>query len=246
MTKYSFTRLARYLSNEARAYAHYVLHDETAYKYEKSDALTYGKVAHAMIAGIDGDVTDDDLKSMCVRGNKELGLKKTFSTIMDAVGVASKLREDLLGTSYHSEVKIEHEAFEGRIDTLSDDAIIDYKFVAVPNFNRVWNGERFDDWIYNTHYEMQAWIYMATQPQVENYYIVAIDKKSLNYRVYDMSKVAANGDLADMITDLYNRVEKIEAGEIEPVFIDDNSEWSQKHIMQQGLKKIVYEFDGKL
>ncbi|MGH5287488.1 hypothetical protein ACRFHR_27855, partial [Klebsiella pneumoniae] len=69
--------------------------------------------------------------------------------------------------------------------------------------------------------EMQAWSDVANQPQVKNYYIVAIDKKSLNYRVYDMSKVAANGDLADMIVDLYNRVKKIEAGEIEPVFVDD-------------------------
>ena len=62
MTAYSFTRISRYLENEARAYAHYVLHDPTAYDTEPNDALVYGKVARAELAREEAGLVADDKK----------------------------------------------------------------------------------------------------------------------------------------------------------------------------------------
>ena len=48
----SYTKLSRYISNPARAYAHYVKHDATAYPIDNQEALIYGRILHDKIAGL--------------------------------------------------------------------------------------------------------------------------------------------------------------------------------------------------
>lgn len=248
MTKYSFTHIARYLDNEARAYAHYVKHDEMAYDLGTSDALIYGKVAHAILADEEPDLSDDEVKAMFLRGKPENGLKKVFNSYRAATEIASRLRQELVGTEFETEKDFENDIFKGRVDTITDDTVIDFKFVAVKNFDKEWNGVRYDDWIYSTHYLLQAFIYLNMTGR-RNYYIVAIDKNSLSHRVYDLSKVISNFEMGDAVQATLTRIEQIESGEIEPEFKNDGSEWSRNYLMNKPFEKsdiVGVDFDGLL
>ena len=73
----------------------------------------------------------------------------------------------------------------------------------------------------------------------EHYYIVAIDKTSLNYRVYDVANVKYSQDMIESLQAEVNRIEDIESGKIEPVFKNDLSEWSIKKMHSQPIEIVV-------
>lgn len=235
MTAYSFTRISRYLDNEARAYAHYVLHDSTAYDTEPNDALVYGKIAHAELAGEEPELTEDEKKSVYRRGIEEAGVKVAFKTLNSSIELAKHIRGSIIHDDFKTEQSANNGVFEGRFDLISDDAILDYKFVTVKDFDKVWGPNGYDDWIYSTHYLTQALIYLNLADR-EHYYIVAIDKSSLNYRVYDVANVKFNQDMISALQEEVSRIESIELGEIEPVFTNDLSEWSINKMRQQPIK----------
>lgn len=238
MSKYSFTRISRYIDNEARAYAHYVLNDPTAYDTKPNDALVYGKIAHAELAGEEPELTEDEKKSVYRRGIEEAGVKVAFKTLNSSIELAKHIRSSIIHGSFKTEQNAYNGLFEGRFDLISDDAILDYKFVSVKNFDKVWGPNGYDDWIYSTHYLTQALIYLNMADR-EHYYIVAIDKASLNYRVYDVANVKYNMDMIESLQDEVNRIEDIESGIIKPVFKNDLSEWSIKKMHSQPIDIVV-------
>jgi len=238
MTSYSFTRISRYLDNEARAYAHYVLHDETAYDTKPNDALVYGKIAHAELAGEKPQLTEDEQKSVYRRGIEEAGVKVAFKTLISSIELAKHIRSSIIHGDFKTEQKADNGVFEGRFDLISDDAILDYKFVTVKNFDKVWGPNGYDDWIYSTHYLTQALIYLNLADR-EHYYIVAIDKGSLNYRVYDVANVKYSQDMIEALQAEVSRIERIESGEVEPVFKNDLSDWSIDKMHSQPIDIVV-------
>ena len=238
MTSYSFTRISRYLDNEARAYAHYVLHDPTAYDTKPNDALVYGKIAHAELAGEEPELTEDEKKSVYRRGIEEAGVKAAFHTLNSAIELAKHIRSSIIHGEFETEKRADNGGFEGRFDLISDDAILDYKFVTVKDFDKVWGPNGYDDWIYSTHYMTQALIYLNLADR-EHYYIVAIDKSSLNYRVYDVANVKYNQDMIEALQAEVNRIEDIESGKIEPEFKNDLSEWSIEKMHSQPIDIVV-------
>lgn len=238
MTSYSFTRISRYLENEARAYAHYVLKDPTAYDNEPNDALVYGKIAHAELAGEKPELTEDEQKSVYRRGFEEAGVKVTFKTLISSIELAKHISGSIIQGDFKTEQKANNGVFEGRFDLISDDAILDYKFVTVKDFSKVWGPNGYDDWIYSTHYLMQALIYLNMADR-EHYYIVAIDKASLNYRVYDVVNVKYSQAMIESLQAEVNRIEDIESGNTEPEFKNDLSDWSIKKMHSQPIDIIV-------
>lgn len=238
MTSYSFTRISRYLENEARAYAHYVLHDPTAYDTKPNDALVYGKIAHAELAGEEPELTEDEKKSVYRRGIEEAGVKVAFKTLDSSIALAKHIRSSIIHGDFKTEQKADNGVFEGRFDLISDDALLDYKFVTVKNFDKVWGPNGYDDWIYSTHYLTQALIYLNLADR-EHYYIVAIDKGSLNYRVYDVANVKYSQDMIESLQAEVSRIERIESGEVEPEFKNDLSDWSINKMHSQPVKIVV-------
>lgn len=238
MTSYSFTRISRYLENEARAYAHYVLHDETAYDTQPIDALVYGKIAHAELAGEEPELTEDEKKSVYRRGIEEAGVKVAFKTLSSSIALAKHIRSVIINGDFKTEQKADNGVFKGRFDLISDDAIIDYKFVTVKDFDKVWGPNGYDDWIYSTHYLTQALIYLNMADR-EHYYIVAIDKSSLNYRVYDVANVKYSQDMIESLQNEINRIEDIESGNVQPTFTNDLSAWSIKKMHSQPIDIVV-------
>ena len=238
MTAYSFTRISRYLDNEARAYAHYVLHDPTAYDTEPNDALVYGKIAHAELAGEEPELTEDEKKSVYRRGIEEAGVKVAFKTLNSSIELAKHIRGSIIHGEFETEKHTENSVFQGRFDLISDDAILDYKFVTVKDFDKVWGPHGYDDWIYSTHYLTQALIYLNLADR-EHYYIVAIDKSSLNYRVYDVANVKYNQDMIEALQNEINRIEYIESGKTDPEFKNDLSAWSIEKMHSQPVEIVV-------
>lgn len=238
MTSYSFTRISRYLDNEARAYAHYVLHDPTAYDTKPNDALVYGKIAHAELAGEEPELTEDERKSVYRRGIEEAGVKSAFKTLSSSIELAKHIRSSIIHGDFKTEQKADNGVFEGRFDLIGDEAILDYKFVTVKDFDKVWGSNGYADWIYSTHYLTQALIYLNMADR-EHYYIVAIDKASLNYRIYDVADVKYNEDMIYALQAEVNRIEDIESGKIEPEFKNDLSEWSIKKMLSQPIDIVV-------
>jgi len=238
MTSYSFTRISRYLNNEARAYAHYVLHDPTAYDTEPNDALVYGKIAHAELAGEEPELTEDEKKSVYRRGIEEAGVKAAFKTLNSSIELAKHIRRSIIRGRFKTEQNADNGVFKGRFDLISDGAILDYKFVTVKDFDKVWGPNGYDDWIYSTHYLTQALIYLNMADR-ERYYIVAVDKSSLNYRVYDVANVKYSQDMIESLQGEINRIENIESGKTEPVFKNDLSAWSIKKMHGQPIDIIV-------
>ena len=238
MSKYSFTRISRYLDNEARAYAHYVLNDPTAYDNKPNDALVYGKIAHAELAGEDPELTEEERKSVYRRGIEEAGVKVAFKTLNSSIELAKHIRGSIIHGGFKTEQNAYNGLFEGRFDLISDDAILDYKFVTVKDFDKVWGPNGYDDWIYSTHYLTQALIYLNMADR-EHYYIVAIDKGSLNYRVYDVANVKYSQDMIEALQAEVNRIEDIESGISEPMFKNDLSDWSIKKMHGQPIDIVV-------
>lgn len=238
MTAYSFTRISRYLENEARAYAHYVLQDTTAYDTKPNDALVYGKIAHAELAGEEPELTEYEKKSVYRRGIEEAGVKVAFETLDSSIELAKRIRSSIIHGNFETEQKANNGVFEGRFDLISDDALLDYKFVTVRDFDKVWGPNGYDDWIYSTHYLTQALIYLNLADR-EHYYIVAIDKGSLNYRVYDVANVKYSQDMIEALQAEVSRIERIESGEVEPVFKNDLSEWSINKMHSQPVDIVV-------
>lgn len=238
MSKYSFTRISRYIDNEARAYAHYVLNDPTAYDTKPNDALVYGKIAHAELAGEEPELTEDEKKSVYRRGIEEAGVKVAFKTLNSSIELAKHIRSSIIHGSFKTEQNAYNGLFEGRFDLISDDAILDYKFVTVRDFDKVWGPNGYDDWIYSTHYLTQALIYLNMADR-EHYYIVAIDKNSLNYRVYDVADVKYSQDMIEALQAEVNRIEDIESGITEPIFKNDLSDWSIKKMHSQPIDIVV-------
>lgn len=246
MTSYSFTRISRYLDNEARAYAHYVLHDPTAYDNKPNDALVYGKIAHAELAGEEPELTEDERNSVYRRGIEEAGVKVAFKTLNRSIELAKHIRSVIIHGDFKTEQSADNGVFEGRFDLISDDAILDYKFVTVKDFDKVWGPNGYDDWIYSTHYLTQALIYLNLADR-EHYYIVAIDKSSLNYRVYDVVNVKYNQDMIEALQAEVSRIEDIESGNVQPTFTNDLSEWSIEKMRSQPIDIVVPDMlDGSL
>ena len=73
----------------------------------------------------------------------------------------------------------------------------------------------------------------------EHYYIVAIDKSSLNYRVYDVANVKYSQDMIESLQAEINRIESIESGEVQPTFKNDLSAWSIKKMHSQPIDIVV-------
>ena len=238
MESYSFTRISRYLDNESRAYAHYVLHDSTAYDTKPNDALVYGKIAHAKLAGEEPELTEDEQKSVYRRGIEKAGVKVAFKTLNSSIELAKHIRSSIIHGDFKTEQNADNGVFEGRFDLISDDAILDYKFVTVKDFDKVWGPNGYDDWIYSTHYLTQALIYLNMADR-EHYYIVAIDKSSLNYRVYEVANVKYSQDMIESLQAEVSRIEDIESGDIQPTFTNDLSAWSIKKMHSQPIDIVV-------
>ena len=120
MSKYSFTRISRYLDNESRAYAHYVLNDPTAYDTKPNDALVYGKIAHAELAGEEPELTEDEKKSVYRRGIEEAGVKVAFKTLNSSIEFAKHIRSSIIHGDFKTEQSADNGVFEGRFDLISD------------------------------------------------------------------------------------------------------------------------------
>lgn len=241
----SYTHIARYLENEARAFDYYVDHNQAAYPQGESDALVYGIVAHAQIAGEQPDLPDEALNRQFLRGNPEKGYKAAFKTLDKAVQLAKHIRGEIIHGEFKSEVQAENELFKGRLDTVSDDTIIDYKFVNVSDFDKAWNGQNYDDWIYSTHYLLQAYLYLHLMPR-KHYYIVAINKSNLNFRVYDLSSLQYNLEMEEDLNELLSHIEAIENGSVEPVYVNDGSDWAIEQAKHKPINPVLIDYKNVL
>ena len=190
------------------------------------------------MAGEKPQLTEDEQKSVYRRGIEEAGVKAAFKTLISSIELAKHIRGSIIQGGFKTEQKANNGVFEGRFDLISDNAILDYKFVTVKDFDKVWGPSGYDDWIYSTHYLTQALIYLNMADR-EHYYIVAIDKSSLNYRVYDVVNVKYSQDMIESLQGEVNRIEDIEAGKIEPVFKNDLSDWSINKMHSQPIDIVV-------
>ena len=84
----------------------------------------------------------------------------------------------------------------------------------------------------------QALIYLNLADR-KHYYIVAIDKSSLIYRVYDVVDAKYSQDMIEALQAEVSRIEDIESGKIEPEFKNDLSDWSIKKMHSQPVEIVV-------
>ena len=243
----SYTKLTRYMDNPARAYAHYVKKEPNVYGGD-SDALVFGIMAHAQIAGEEPDLTDKQKKRLYIRGKEDNGLKAIFRPLTGAVSLANDILDKLSLTNLKFEYEANNGELAGRLDVLSDDAIVDWKFVSVRNWEHEYS-ERlhsYGDWINSTHYMTQALMYLTilNDPKIKHYYLVAINKSNLDYRVYDLIDVRENLEMIDELNAAYDQVLKYQNsdGKDLPMY-DDGSDW---YISHKKFEIVKPEIDGGL
>ncbi|WP_333603501.1 PD-(D/E)XK nuclease-like domain-containing protein [Lactobacillus acetotolerans] len=246
---YSYTKLNRYNQNPARAFSWYEGGDKTAYDTKPSEALIFGKIVHAQIAGEMADLNLDEQKALYVRGNPHNGTKAAYKAIGSCVSLAKYILEQLHLNNVKFEQQADNGLLEGRYDVLADNVILDWKFVHVTDWDHTWSDrtKTYGDWIASTSYFMQAFVYMqilGRKPQ--HYYLVAIDKNKLDYRIYDLCEVADNYEMAENLEKLIADIQSYEKGECEPPFVDDRSDWAIRVKNSQPLQIIKPEITGEL
>lgn len=239
----SYTKLSRYIEKPARAYAHYVKHDKTAYPIENQEALVYGRILHDEMAAIDTELSDDEKKIAYKYGDEKRGLKAAFTTIdqvkqsmLDAV---DNLYESIglnLVSTFESEEPFETDIFNGRFDFIDYDnkIIIDWKTVSPrTDFDKAWSDRdgTYTSWIHSTHYDIQAFIYLYAIKEITNtddwrYFVIAATKSDKpRTRVVDMTNVLINFELTDLVDNTLDDIKKYESGKKTPEIINDKSDW---------------------
>lgn len=237
----SYTGLTRFVKNPLRAAAYYFNGDKTAYD-ETSKAMEFGKLVHARLAA-EGDI-EYPIEAYA-RKDRKNGLLKAYSKLESMAELAEKLTDKLVNhdaanknlltvdKGHQRELSVKNDMFHGILDYFNADTqtIIDYKFVNTRGFDHVYSElERtFGDWIYTTLYHVQALVYLnIMQEHYDNltYYIIAIDKDTQDYRIYDLTSVTSNLELIDNVNKLLEYIEKIKNGELIPEEVNDGSNWS--------------------
>lgn len=241
----SYTKLSRYIENPARAYAHYVKHDETAYPIDNQEALVYGRILHDKMAGIDTKLSDDEKKIAYKYGDEKRGLKVAFTNIKKVkqamLDNVDKLYESMsletIGAyNYQTEIEFETDIFNGRFDFIDYDnkIIIDWKTVSPRvDFDKAWSDRdgTYTSWIHSTTYDLQAFIYLySIQQELSQsgwrYFVIAATKSDKpRKRVVDMTNVLSNFELTDLIDNALDDIKQYESGKKKPEIVNDKSDW---------------------
>ena len=244
----SYTKLNRYLSNPARAYANYVKHDGTAYPIDNQEALVYGRILHDKMAGIEVSLSEDEKKIAYKYGKEERGLKSSFESIVDVhASMLDSLHElykhfelDYISINYNSEVEFENDLFNGRYDYVDYDnkIIIDWKTVSPRvDFDKAWSDRdgTYTSWIHSTTYDLQAFIYLySIQQELSQsgwrYFVIAASKSDTpRTRVIEMNNVLQNFELQDLVDNTLSDIKQYESGKKVPEMINDKSDWYEEN-----------------
>jgi len=243
----SYTKLNRYINNPARAYAHYVLKDETAYPIDNQEALVYGRILHDKMAYEETKLSEEEMKIAYKYGKEERGLKATFETIE----IVEQSMFDSLAELYRSlglvfkveadtELPFENDLFNGRYDWVDMDKkiIIDWKTTSPRiDFDKAWSDRdgTYTSWIHSTMYDVQAFIYLYSIMQETGfddwkYYVIAASKSyQPKTRVIDMGGVMNNFELRDLIDNTLQDIDDYETGKKQPPILNDKSDWYEMH-----------------
>lgn len=243
----SYSKLSRYINNPARAYAHYVLKDKTAYPIDNQEALVYGRILHSIMAGEDVDLSDEEKKIAYKYGNEERGLKASFESIKSVEKALMVSKWNLLNSisfensgNYKSELPFENDTFNGRFDFVDyeNKIIIDWKTVSPRiDFDKAWSDRdgTYTSWIHSTMYDIQAFIYLYSIIQETGfndwkYYVIAASKSyQPKTRVIDMDGVMNNFELRDLIENTLQDIDDYETGKKQPPILNDKSDWYETH-----------------
>ena len=244
----SYTKLSRYISNPARAYAHYVNHDVTAYPIDNQEALVYGRILHDKIAGLITVLSDEEKKIAYKYGKEERGLKSSFESIehvktemiFNSHRLYSLLRLDYITTDHFFEVEFKNDLFNGRYDYVDyeNKIIIDWKTVSPRvDFDKAWSDRdgTYTSWIHSTTYDLQAFIYLySIQQELSQsgwrYFVIAASKSNTpRTRVIEMTNVLQNFELQDLVDNTLSDIEKYESGKKIPEMINDKSDWYEEN-----------------
>ena len=244
----SYTKLSRYINNPARAYAHYVKHDVTAYPIENQEALVYGRILHDKIAGIEVSLSEDEKKIAYKYGKEERGLKSSFesmvyvnASMLDSLHELYKhLQLDYISINYNSEVAFQNDLFNGRYDYVDyeNKIIIDWKTVSPRvDFDKAWSDRdgTYTSWIHSTSYDLQAFIYLySIQQELSQsgwrYFVIAASKSDTpRTRVIEMNNVLQNFELQDLVDNTLSDIKQYESGKKVPEMINDKSDWYEEN-----------------
>jgi len=237
----SYTMLSRFDKNPMRAYAHYKLHDATAYPQSgQTDAMQLGIYFHKIMAG---EMTIDELPAEThLYKNSEKPLKRSYSDLNDYVSICKHVVSELNVGTLECEIEVFSDEAMGRFDAVNKNngIIIDYKLMSTKNFDREWNGTNFGDWIKSTDYLTQAMLYMSLADfDIKHYYLICINKLNGGYRVYDLANIGYDIDLTERFYALVDKVNAYMGDDLKPAFINDGSPWSLNYILNSPVK--VYE-----
>lgn len=240
----SYTKLIRYISNPARAYAHYVNHDDTAYPIDNQEALVYGRILHDEMAGIEVSLSEDEKKIAYKYGKEERGLKSSFESIIDVnASMLESLHElykhlqlNYISINYNSEVEFKNDLFNGRYDFVDyeNKIIIDWKTVSPRvDFDKAWSDRdgTYTSWIHSTTYDLQAFIYLYSAIELTKsvgwrYFVIAASKSNKpRTRVIEMTNVLQNFELQDLVDNTLNDIKQYESGNKMPELVNDKSDW---------------------
>ena len=243
----SYTKLSRYINNPARAYAHYVKHDGTAYPIDNQEALVYGRILHDKIAGLITELSDDEKKIAYKYGKEERGLKSSFEN-MQSVGLSLLDSKDNLYELLHiqksestkKEVEFKNDLFNGRYDYVDyeNKIIIDWKTVSPRvDFDKAWSDRdgTYTSWIHSTTYDLQAFIYLySIQQELSQsgwrYFVIAASKSNTpRTRVIEMTNVLQNFELQDLVDNTLSDIKQYESGKKVPELINDKSDWYEEN-----------------
>lgn len=242
----SYSKINRYMSNPARAYAHYVKNEENVYPIDNQEALVYGRLLHSAMSGIEETLSDEEMKIAYKYGSPERGLKASFETIDSVSQSMFKALDDLyksLGLDpgeLESEVPFDNDTFNGRFDFVDYDnkIIVDWKTVSPrTDFDKAWSeyDSTYTSWIHSTSYDLQAFIYLYSIIELTDqvgwrYYVIAATKEHLpRTRVIDMTSVTQSFYIRDKVEQALNDIEAYEDGTKKPELLNDKSQWYEKH-----------------
>lgn len=243
----SYSKLNRYIENPARAYAHYVKNEENVYPIDNQEALVYGRLLHDNMAGIEEQLSDEEMKLAYKYGSLERGLKSSFETIENVSQSMFSVLDDLyksLGLKpvevSESEVPFENDTFNGRFDFVdyNNKIIIDWKTVSPrTDFDKAWSeyDSTYTSWIHSTSYDLQAFIYLYSMIELTGqvgwrYYVIAATKEyTPRTRVVDMTSVTQSFYIREKVEQALNDIEAYEDGTKKPELLNDKSQWYEEH-----------------
>ena len=243
----SYSKLKRYIENPARAYAHYVKNEENVYPIDNQEALVYERLLHDEMAGIEEQLSDEEMKLAYKYGSPERGLKSSFETI-DNVSQSMFVALDDLYKSLglkpvevsESEVQFENDTFNGRFDFVdyNNKIIVDWKTVSPrTDFDKAWSeyDSTYTSWIHSTSYDLQAFIYLYSMIELTGqvgwrYYVIAATKEyAPRTRVVDMTSVTQSFYIREKVEQALDDIEAYENGTKKPELLNDKSRWYEEN-----------------